>query len=405
MVGEAGLEPGTAHNIAGAAPVVLRPPCHLDGGGGIVLAYDERVPVSDRTYASAMRKGAISREDVLKAVAEYDELGRERFLSEYGYKPATGYLLVHEDRMYDSKAIAGVAHKFGQGRALRPDELIGGRSHAARWLARLGFVIRSSRSPDWTRDEIILACDLAMANAWKRLEFDDPRVIELSALLQTMPIHPVELRNELFRNPNGVARKTVDITSRHPEYRGKPTNGNVLDVEVMNDFLARPAEMAEVAQRIRHGLASGDLQELLPEADEEDDYGAPEGRLLLRRHRSRERNKALRKKKIDAVLRQGRQLACQACGFDFERVYGDRGSGYIECHHVVPLHVAGEGRTKLNDLALICANCHRMIHRRAPWPTPEELRASIEQKHADDRRAAEVVARPRRAADEQTPSL
>ncbi|MEW1722577.1 HNH endonuclease [Streptomyces sp. NPDC093109] len=348
-----------------------------------------------------MRKGAISRDGVLKAIAEYDELGRDRFLSEYGYKPATGYLLLHEDRTYDSKAIAGVAHRFDQGRVLKPDELSGGRSHAARWLAQLGFVIRASRSPDWTRDEIILACALAMANGWKRLEFDDPRVIELSALLQTMPIHPEELRNELFRNPNGVARKTVDITSRHPDYRGKPTNGNALDVEVMNDFLARPAEMAEVAQRIRRGLTAGEFQQLHPEAEEEDDYSAPEGRLLLRRHRSRERNKGLRKKKIASVLKRGGQLACEACGFDFEALYGDRGAGYIECHHVVPLHEAGEGRTKLSDLALICANCHRMIHRRAPWPTPGELRASIEQKHAADRRAAEAMTRPRGAADKQ----
>ncbi|WP_055691235.1 HNH endonuclease [Streptomyces prasinus] len=326
-----------------------------------------------------MRKGAISRDGVLKAVSECDKLGRDGFLSEYGYEPATGYLLVHEGRTYDSKAIAGVAHKFDQGRALMPDELSGGRSHAAKWLARLGFVIRSSRNPDWTRDEIILACDLAMANGWKRLEFNDPRVIELSALLQTMPIHPEEVRTELFRNPNGVARKTADITSRHPDYRGKPTNGNALDVEVMNDFLTRPTEMVEVARRIRDGLTAGEFQELIPEAEEEDDYSAPEGRLLIRRHKSRERDKGLRKRKIDAVLRQGRRLACEACGFDFEATYGPRGAGYIECHHVVPLHEAGEGRTKLGDLALICANCHRMIHRHAPWPTPDELRNLIEE--------------------------
>jgi 5-methylcytosine-specific restriction protein A len=324
-----------------------------------------------------MRKGAISRDGVLKAVAEYDELGRDRFLSEYGYQPATGYLLVHEGRTYDSKAIAGVAHKFDQGRALKPDELSGGRSHAAKWLAQLGFLIRSARNPDWTRDEIILACDLAMTNGWKRLEFNDPRVIELSALLQTMPIHPEEVRTELFRNPNGVARKTADITSRHPDYRGKPTNGNALDVEVMNDFLARPAEMTEVAQRIREGLTTGEFQYLSPEAEGDDDYSAPEGRLLIRRHKSRERDKGLRKRKIDAVLRHGHRLACEACGFDFEATYGPRGAGYIECHHVVPLHEAGEARTKLSDLALICANCHRMIHRHAPWPTPDELRNLI----------------------------
>ncbi|WP_328938645.1 HNH endonuclease [Streptomyces tauricus] len=326
-----------------------------------------------------MRKGAISREGVLKAIAEHDDLGRDRFLAEYGYKPARGYLLLHDDRTYDSKAIVGVAHKFDQGRALRPDELSGGRAHAARSLGQLGFVIHSSRDPDWTRDEIILACDLAMSNGWKRLEYYDPRVIELSALLQTMPIHPDEVRTEKFRNSNSVARKTVDITCRHPDYRGKPTNGNTLDVEVLNAFLARPAEKAKVAQHIRDGLTTGEFQGLPPEIEEEDDYSAPEGRLLIRRHKSRERDKGLRKRKIDALLRQGRRLACEACGFDFEATYGPRGAGYIECHHVVPLHEAGEGRTRLSDLALICANCHRMIHRRAPWPTPGELRRLIQE--------------------------
>lgn len=101
--------------------------------------------------------------------------------------------------------------------------------------------------------------------------------------------------------------------------------------------------------------------------------------MLIRRHKSRERDKGLRKRKIDAVLRQGRRLVCEACGFDFEATYGPRGAGYIECHHVVPLHEAGEGRTRLSDLALICANCHRMIHRRAPWPTPDELRNLIQE--------------------------
>jgi 5-methylcytosine-specific restriction protein A len=217
-----------------------------------------------------------------------------------------------------------------------------------------------------------------LANGWKRLEYNDPRVIELSRLLQTMPIHPEEARTELFRNPNGVARKTVDITSRHPDYPGKPTNGNALDVAVLNDFLNRPAEMAKVAQRIRDGLAAGDFQAPGSEAEEEDDYTAPEGRLLVRLHKSRERDKALRKRKIEYAVRQGRRLACEACDFDFEETYGPRGAGYIECHHIVPLHEGGEARTRLSDLALICANCHRMIHRRAPWPTPAKLRDLIQ---------------------------
>ncbi|MFJ5535457.1 hypothetical protein [Streptomyces sp. NPDC093261] len=42
---------------------------------------------------------------------------------------------------YDSKAIAGVAHKWDQGRALAPGEFSGGKDHAVAWLKRLGFQV------------------------------------------------------------------------------------------------------------------------------------------------------------------------------------------------------------------------------------------------------------------------
>ncbi|MEU3157498.1 HNH endonuclease [Streptomyces griseoincarnatus] len=339
-----------------------------------------------------MRKGAITRVAVLKAIAEYDQLGRQEFLSKYGFSGARSYLLLHEGREYDSKAIAGVAHKWDVGRALLPEEFSGGKDHAAAWLQRAGFEVKAAKNPDWARDEIILACHLVMTNGWKGLDASDPRVVELSGLLQLMPIHAETERNEKFRNPNGVARKTFDIATRHPDYQGKPTNGSALDVEVLHEFLARPIEMAEVARLIRQGITVGDLQAVPLDDDEDlDDHSAPEGRLLMSQHRRRERNKGLRKKKIAAVLRQGGALACEACGFDFEKVYGDRGSGYIECHHIVPLHEAGESRTRLTDLALICANCHRMIHRRAPWPTPAELRAAIEDRRASRLSGAHIV--------------
>ena len=64
-------------------------------------------------------------------------------------------------------------------------------------------------------------------------------------------------------------------------------------------------------------------------------------------------------------------LACELCGFDFTVAYGDRGEGYIECHHIVPLHASGPTKTRPEDLILICANCHRIIHRRNPFLTPD----------------------------------
>ncbi|MEV7198904.1 HNH endonuclease [Streptomyces griseoluteus] len=326
-----------------------------------------------------MEKGAISRDDILKTLREYDELGAEAFLGLYGFKPARKFLILHEGKEYDSKAVAGVAHKHSQGRPLAWDELSGGIGHAVDWLKREGFHVGVSRSPKWTRDELILACDVVAKNGWRGLSSSDPRIAELSDLLQLLAAYPPEQRAAEYRNRNGAALKTLNIASFHPDYQGSPTNGGQLDREVLHDFLDRPTEMARAAELLREGLRSGDLQPVVQPDDEgfDDDVSAPEGRALYRRHRTRERNKGLRKKKIESVLKRGGTLACEACGFDFAKVYGTRGEGYIECHHVVPLHVAGEGTTRLADLALICSNCHRMIHRSAPWPTPAELRLLV----------------------------
>ncbi|MEU0457490.1 HNH endonuclease [Streptomyces sp. NPDC006129] len=330
-----------------------------------------------------MDKGAISRDDILKTLAEYDELTRDVFLDTYGYGKASKYLLLHEGREYDSKAVAGVAHKHQHGRPLTNDELIGGvgRGHAVEWLKREGFTIGVSRNPNWTRDELILACDVVARNHWQGLDAEDPRIAELSHYLQLLGAYPPEERALTYRNRNGAARKTFDIATHHPDYALKKTKGGQLDREVLSDFLERPNEMAHAAQLLREGLAHGTLETVSADDeddDAEDEASAPEGKVLYRRHRTRERNKGLRKKKIAAVLKAGGSLACEACGFDFAAVYGERGEGYIECHHVVPLHEAGEGTTRLSDLALICSNCHRMIHRSAPWPTPTELRAMIQ---------------------------
>ena len=59
-----------------------------------------------------------SRQAVLDAIAECDDMGQDTFLEKYGFHHARKYFLVHNGRMYDSKAIAGVAintsfHKRG----------------------------------------------------------------------------------------------------------------------------------------------------------------------------------------------------------------------------------------------------------------------------------------------------
>ena len=64
-----------------------------------------------------------------------------------------------------------------------------------------------SKNPNWTNDEHILALDLYFTNDGRRLEPSDKKVIELSNLLKSLPIHSKKIRTENFRNPDGVSMK------------------------------------------------------------------------------------------------------------------------------------------------------------------------------------------------------
>lgn len=80
-------------------------------------------------------------------------------------------------------------------------------------------------------------------------------------------------------------------------------------------------------------------------------------------HRSRERR--LRTAKIKETLDATGKLACEVpdCGFDFYEVYGAAGHGFAHVHHIEPLaRMSGKSKTRLSDLAIVCANCHAMIH-------------------------------------------
>ncbi|MEV6065568.1 HNH endonuclease [Nocardia sp. NPDC052001] len=176
-----------------------------------------------------------------------------------------------------------------------------------------------------------------------------------------------------------MSRKTTDIATRHPDYSGKRTRGGALDLAVLNDFRAAPAQMQAVAAQIRRSAASGELTVDIAfvDATVESGEGVREGGLLEALHYRRERNPRIKRKKIAQFLRHHRRVHCEVCGFDFEAVYGERGKEYIECHHILPLHVSGETETRLADLILLCSNCHRMVHRGPQWLRPNELREIV----------------------------
>jgi hypothetical protein len=87
-----------------------------------------------------------------------------------------------------------------------------------------------------------------------------------------------------------------------------------------------------------------------------------------------------------ALIRAAKQkygYICQVCQLDFEKQYGVIGKQYVECHHKNPLSELPDQEwergvlTKVEDVTVLCSNCHRMIHRRRPALTIDELRPHV----------------------------
>jgi hypothetical protein len=85
----------------------------------------------------------VTREDVLRAIQEYDDLEPQQFFSEHGFAPTTTYELVWDERRYPPKAILGTAYELATGERLASGDFEGGKSGAVKLLGSLGFTVRA----------------------------------------------------------------------------------------------------------------------------------------------------------------------------------------------------------------------------------------------------------------------
>jgi len=93
------------------------------------------------TDALARLRADVTRDDVVRAMQEYDRLGPAQFFSEHGFGPTTTYDLIWDERRYPSKAILGTAFEFATGQRLESGDFEGGKSGAVAVLGKLGFAI------------------------------------------------------------------------------------------------------------------------------------------------------------------------------------------------------------------------------------------------------------------------
>ncbi|USD26601.1 HNH endonuclease [Flagellimonas marinaquae] len=240
------------------------------------------------------------------------------------------------------------------------------------------------RNPKWHRDEIILTLNLYFELEPGQIHNSNPKVIELSELLNSLPLHEVRPDAKTFRNPNGVSLKLSNFLAIDPDSGRKGmTSFSQLDKKVFEEFYKKRAELKIVANRIKTTLGDKSLKnKLLSIEDLEEDFDSiREGEVIYKLHKYRERNPKITKVKKDKYFKENGKLDCEVCSFDFFQTYGKLGKGFIECHHRTPIsELEPNSKTKLSDLALVCSNCHRMLHREINTLSIEALKAIINKK-------------------------
>lgn len=157
-----------------------------------------------------------------------------------------------------------------------------------------------------------------------------------------------------------------------------------------NVWFADKEASQEIVKRVTSLINEG-FNFALPDVDQ--NQSILEGNPRLVAHLRRERNSAIVIRKKDAILQATGKLCCEACGFDFKEMYGEFGDGFCEVHHLQPLAKAdGVVKTELADLAIVCSNCHRILHRTDPILSISNLAKLLQHQRAQPARTHERCA-------------
>jgi 5-methylcytosine-specific restriction protein A len=329
---------------------------------------------------------------VLAAINEFNELGRDKFLKKHGFDHALYYFIEYESNQYDCKPILCAAYYYQFNKLLKDRRATNGvKAKVQPHLKGLGFKVIDRRSP--TSLKVITSIEEIEQNLSLFEDYlcgdvsDEAQQFAYGLVKKGACFIAYKINSECRFAPSryvGYADNSMTTHNGNQNIDGRETNSaidrvlgrtlapnNDLETEYLS-FCGKLGIKPNNKQRkywllnIKHG----DFKQ-----NSNSDEGFPEGKVVERIHKARERSAKLIRVARETFLKNHKKLYCIVCGFDFEEVYGKRGEGYIEAHHTIPVSEMKEGHeTKPEDIALVCANCHRMLHRTRPWLKMNELK-------------------------------
>ena len=348
-----------------------------------------------------MRLNDIPNKAIEKVIKDYDDAEyKHEFIKRYNYQNSKVWFLVVNGKDYPPKAIVGIAHK----REFPNEPIDDMISHRARdFLRSRNYVVeyrgndesillaeaaeqtqnknskKSSGRIEWADEENILAMEFYMLfDGLNSKTVPSLGSIEIQNLADDMHniIQSLNLRkNKNFRDVGSLRMKLQNFQWIDTQGEEGLSNPGARAKEIWEQYKNDWEGLKKIADSIRQ-QAKNKIDESTTNYDGTVIEEYTEGNsVTIYQHKRRERSRKLVIDKKKKFMEMHGKLFCEACNFNFGEVYGERGNGFIECHHIKPVSQMKENeKTNLDDLALVCANCHRMIHTEQPWLTMNELK-------------------------------
>ena len=147
------------------------------------------------------------------------------------------------------------------------------------------------------------------------------------------------------------------------DYEAAPALGTVYSIANLPNEETLTSDLLELVVLYLTLTDRGGVDTFGDQTSSSSEPGTIDEKRKYRRHKRIERRSVAKVKEFHGYV-------CQCCGFNFKKIYGELGEKYIEAHHLIPLSSLPEGKTvsmdPKRDFAVLCSNCHRMVHRKIP---------------------------------------
>ena len=176
------------------------------------------------------------------------------------------------------------------------------------------------------------------------------RVAEFAEIL---PIEKIELGSD--------ARLPGDYAAGH-------SLGAFYSLDTLPDETRLRSDLQTIVRAYRALIYRGGIDaEAESQTDIADEFAIPPQTSITETRKYAYHRKVERNRTAARFAKKFHGNRCQACNLDFAERYGDIGKGFIEAHHLRPIATLEEGMPVKYDVAadfaVLCSNCHRMIHR------------------------------------------